>query len=183
MLSENNITCERVREDGDSSEVMKARPGKIVSINVSKRRGTVKTPVPSAELIAGQGIRDDAHVGFGLRQVSLLMIESIELQKKRFEQAGVSSCGEINGKKVELGPGVFAENFTTRGLDLEDVKVGDEFLVAGKIRLRVSQVGKECHTRCAIYKLAGDCIMPTQGIFCEVLDSGEVKVGDEIERV
>ena len=157
--------------------------GKIISINISKRKGQIKTPAPKAELIVGQGIKNDAHLGFGHRQVSLLMSESIEEQKKKFAELGVESCAELKGKKIELAPGVFAENFTTKDINLFDLKIGDELLVAGRIRLRVSQIGKECHTRCAIYKLVGDCIMPAQGIFCEVLDSGEVQTGDSIEKL
>ena len=160
-----------------------ARTGRIISINVSKRKGTIKTPVESAELVAGQGIKGDAHMGFQHRQVSLLMSESIAAQKKKFQEMGVESCAELKGKKIDLNPGVYAENFTTKGIDLSQLKIGDVLEVAGRIRLRVSQIGKECHTRCAIYKLVGDCIMPVQGIFCEVLDSGMVKVGESIERL
>ena len=158
------------------------RRGKIVSINISRRRGTVKKPVAHAELVAGMGLKNDAHIGFGLRQVSLLMSENIEFHKKQLEAAGVKSCIELKGKKIELGPGVFAENLTTRDIELSGLKIGDKLVLAQKFRLRVSQVGKECHTGCAIYKLVGNCIMPAQGIFCEVLDGGELKVGDEIER-
>ena len=161
----------------------KAKRGKIVSINLSKRKGQIKTPVACAEIIAGQGLRGDAHLGFGHRQVSLLMSESIEEQRKRFAELGVESCAELKGKKIEPGPGVFAENFTTRKIELSGLKVGDLLIVAGKIRLRVSQIGKQCHTRCAVYKLVGDCIMPAQGIFCEALDSGDVKTGDTIEKL
>jgi molybdopterin adenylyltransferase len=162
------------------------QPGKrgtIISINISKRKGQIKKPVPSAQLLAGQGIKNDAHINFGHRQVSFLMNEQIQAQKQKWKDLGIESCGEIKGKKIELAPGVFAENFTTQNIDLSGLKIGDQFLVGGKIRLKVSQIGKECHTRCAIYKVVGDCIMPVLGIFCEVLDSGEVKVGDEIERL
>jgi MOSC domain-containing protein YiiM len=149
-----------------------AGAGVIVSINTSRKKGQVKKPVPTAELVAGQGIKDDAHRGFGHRQVSLLALESIEAQKSR---PGGRSC-------VPLEPGAFAENLTTRGIDLASLKVGDELLVGGKIRLRVSQIGKECHTRCEIFKRAGDCIMPGQGIFCEVLEGGMVRAGDLVEK-
>jgi len=149
--------------------------GTIVSINISRKKGQVKTPVPEAQIIAGEGIREDAHRGFGHRQVSLLMIESIE------EQIGRLGGGPETG----IGPGAYAENLTTRGLDLKDLKLGHELLVRAKdgaVRLRVSQIGKECHTKCAIYKIAGDCIMPALGIFCEVLEGGTVRTGDRIEK-
>jgi len=149
--------------------------GTIVSINVSRKKGQAKTPVEEAVLIAGEGIGQDAHRGFGHRQVSLLMLESIEEQKERL--------GDAPG--LVLGPGAYAENLTTRGLELGTVKVGDELVVRGRegaVRLRVSQIGKECHTRCAIFKIAGDCIMPGLGVFCEVVEGGPVRAGDRIEK-
>jgi MOSC domain-containing protein YiiM len=149
--------------------------GTVVSINVSRKKGQAKTPVPEALVMSGEGIKDDAHRGFALRQVSLLMIESIDEHQKRIG----------DGPGFTIGPGTYAENFTTRGIDLRNLKIGDEFLIRGRdrtVRLRVSQIGKECHTKCAIWKLAGDCIMPELGIFCEVLEGGTVRVGDRIEK-
>lgn len=150
--------------------------GTVVSINISRKKGQAKTPVAQAVVIAGEGLREDAHRGFGHRQVSLLMLEKIEEQKGRL--------GE--GAATAIGPGAYAENLTTRGLDLGSLRVGDELAVrggSGTIRLRVSQIGKECHTRCAIFKIAGECIMPELGIFCEVLEGGMVRTGDGIEIV
>ncbi|OGD19694.1 MAG: molybdenum cofactor sulfurase [Candidatus Aminicenantes bacterium RBG_13_64_14] len=149
-----------------------AGAGTIVSVNASRKKGQVKTPVPSAELVAGQGIKDDAHRGFAHRQVSLLMIEDIEEQRSRLAA----------GSSVPLGPGAFAENLTTRGIDLGALSIGDELVVGDAIRMRVSQIGKECHTKCAVFHLAGDCIMPVRGIFCEVLAGGTVRAGDVIEK-
>ena len=146
--------------------------GRIVSINISRKKGQAKTPVREAEVIAGEGIIDDAHRAFGHRQVSLLMLEMIEEQAAR-----------IGGGTIEIGPGAFAENFTTQGIELRDLKVGDELVVGGgRVRLKITQIGKECHTRCAIYKLTGDCIMPELGVFCEVLEGGTVRAGDLIEK-
>ncbi|MGD1010373.1 MAG: MOSC domain-containing protein [Candidatus Aminicenantales bacterium] len=161
-------------ERGKSGQAGRAS-GTIASINVSRKKGRSKTPVPEAQVIAGEGIREDAHRGFGHRQVSLLMIESIEEQAARLG----------GGRETGIGPGAYAENLTTRGIDLKSLKTGDELLVRGKVgavRLRVSQIGKECHTKCAIYKLAGNCIMPGLGIFCEVLEGGTVRAGDRIEK-
>jgi MOSC domain-containing protein YiiM len=156
-----------------SSSAAAEKAGRIVSINISRKKGQVKTPVPEATVVAGEGIIDDAHRAFGHRQVSLLMLESIEEQAARIGDAG----------NIAIGPGAFAENLTTRGLDLRDIKVGDELVIGGgRVRLRISQIGKECHTRCAIYKLTGDCIMPELGVFCEVLEGGTVRVGDAIEK-
>ncbi len=149
-----------------------AAAGAIVSVNTSRKKGQVKTPVPSAELVAGQGIKNDAHRGFAHRQVSLLMIEDLEEQRSRLAA----------GSSVPLGPGAFAENLTTRGIDLGALGIGDELAVGDAIRMRVSQIGKECHTKCAVFHLAGDCIMPVRGIFCEVLAGGTVRAGDVIEK-
>ena len=149
-----------------------AGEGTIVSVNTSRKKGQVKTPVPSAEFVAGLGIKGDAHLGFAHRQVSLLMIEDIEEQKSRLAA----------GSSVPLGPGAFAENLTTRSIDLGALSIGDELAVGNEIRMRVSQIGKECHTKCAVFHLTGDCIMPGRGIFCEVLAGGTVRPGDAIEK-
>jgi MOSC domain-containing protein YiiM len=155
------------------SRAAAGKAGRIVSINISRKKGQVKTPVPEAEVMAGEGIIDDAHRAFGHRQVSLLMLESIEEQADRIGAGG----------PIEIGPGAFAENLTTAGIDLRNIKVGDELWVGGgRVRLKITQIGKECHTRCAIYKIAGECIMPELGVFCEVLEGGKVKVGDTIEK-
>ncbi len=150
--------------------------GTVVSVNTSLKKGQIKRPVPSAVLTAGRGIEGDAHRDFGHRQVSLLAIEDIEAQRERLGAATAAAAA------VELGPGAYAENLTTRGLDLAALRVGDELVVAGTVRLRVSQIGKDCHTKCAVYHLVGDCIMPARGIFCEVLNGGPVRPGDAIER-
>ena len=149
-----------------------AGAGTIVSVNTSRKKGQLKTPVASAELVAGQGIKDDAHLGFAHRQVSLLMIEDIEEQRSRL------AAGPFD----PLGPGAFAENLTTGGIDLGALSIGDELVVGEEIRLRVSQIGKECHAKCAVFHLTGDCIMPVRGIFCEVLAGGTVRPGDAIEK-
>jgi len=147
--------------------------GTVVSVNTSLKKGQIKRPVDAAELRAGRGIEGDAHRDFGHRQVSLLAVEDIEAQKARLGGGGSA---------VLLGPGAFAENLTTRGLDLAALAIGDELVIAGAVRLRVSQIGKECHTKCAVYHLSGDCIMPARGIFCEVLSGGTVRAGDAIEK-
>lgn len=146
--------------------------GVIVSINISQKKGVVKTPVEEAVLIRNQGIDGDAHQNFGSRQVSLLMVESIEKMERELSPQG----------NLKLPPGSFAENITTQGLDLSTVKTGDELIINGQVRLRISQIGKECHTGCAISKITGECIMPTEGIFCEVIDGGKIRKGHSIEK-
>ncbi len=149
------------------------RAGTLVSVNTSAKKGQLKTPVASAELVAGLGIEGDAHKGFAHRQVSLLMIEDIEAQRDRL---GGGEAAAV------LRPGAYAENLTTRGLDLGALGLGDELDVGDAVRLRVTQIGKECHTHCAVYHLIGECIMPVRGIFCEVVRGGGVRPGDRIEK-
>jgi MOSC domain-containing protein YiiM len=157
--------------------------GRIVSINVSDRKRVPKKPVDEAELVAGMGLAGDAHAAPGDRQVSLLMVESIERAKSVVEQRkrqGTADAEELDA--AILVPGIYAENLTTGGIDLSSLGIGDEVRVGRSIRLRVSKIGKECHTKCAIYNLVGDCVMPREGIFCEVLEGGSIQKGDKIER-
>ena len=139
---------------------------KIVSVNISEQKGTVKKPVGRIEL-THRGVRDDAHAGHWNRQVSMLGTESII----KFE-AGA-------GRKVH--PGEFAENITTTGVDLWTAHPLDRFS-SGGIELEVTQIGKECHgTSCAIFKEAGNCVMPKEGIFCRVLSPGILEPGMALE--
>jgi MOSC domain-containing protein YiiM len=146
--------------------------GKIYSINVSAGRGVPKENVSKAMLVKGHGIQDDAHAGMPLRQVSLLDMESVRGQ-----------IADAAAKKatVQIHPGVYAENLTTEGVNLAALKIGDLLRVGKSAVLQISKIGKECHSRCAIYHQVGDCIMPKKGIFAEVLEGGEIAVGDSIE--
>ena len=141
--------------------------GKIVAVCTSKNKGERKTNVGKASLMPGLGLEGDAHAGFQHRQVSLLALESIQ---------------KMRDMGLNVNPGDFAENLTTEGLDLVSLAIGTKLKV-GEVRLEVSQIGKECHTRCAIYYQAGDCVMPKEGIFAIVLTGGNVQVGDTIEVV
>ena len=140
--------------------------GHVRSVNVSERKGTRKKPVESGQIHIDphHGVTGDAHAGDWHRQVSLLAWESIE---------------KARAMGLDVKEGDFAENITTRGFMPFFIPIGT-VLQVGDIRIEVSQVGKVCHTRCAIYYLAGDCIFPREGIFGVVLDSGQVKVGDKI---
>lgn len=146
--------------------------GKIYSINVSAGKGVPKTGVAGAVLLKGLGIQGDAHAGTDIRQVSLLDMESVR---------GQMADAKAKGATVEIRPGVYAENLTTEGLDLAALKIGDRLRAGTSAVLRISKIGKECHSRCAIYHQVGDCIMPRKGVFAEVLEGGEIKVGDAIE--
>jgi MOSC domain-containing protein YiiM len=139
--------------------------GRIVSVNTSERTGVQKQPQPQVELAVEHGIRGDAHAGDWHRQVSLLAMESI--QKMR-------SCG------ADVGPGAFGENVTTEGVVVYELPVGTR-LRLGDSLCEVTQIGKVCHDRCAIFHQVGDCVMPREGIFVRVLQGGTLRAGDAIE--
>ena len=141
--------------------------GKVLAVNVSLNKGERKTAVPAVTLRVEHGIEGDAHAGDWHRQVSLLAMESI---------AKMQALG------LEVGEGDFAENITTQGVDLVSLPVGSR-LTLGETLLEVTQIGKECHTRCAIFYQAGDCVMPKEGIFARVITGGVVRPGDAIELI
>jgi len=139
--------------------------GKVVSVNVSEKKGVVKNPVNEIELVEDFGVKGDAHAGKWHRQVSLLAEESIDKMKKM----GLD----------HLDYGKFAENITTKGIDLPSLKIGTRMII-GEAEVEVTQIGKECHGGCEIKRLVGDCVMPREGIFVKVLKGGKVRVGDDI---
>ena len=130
----------------------------ILSINVSVRTGEQKKPVSRVLLREGHGIVGDAHAGDWHRQVSLLADEDIQT---------------LRGKGIEIGFGDFAENITTRGIDLGSLPVGSRLHI-GPALLEVTQIGKECNTGCAIRQITGDCVMPRKGVFARVIVGGEI---------
>lgn len=141
--------------------------GRVVAVCVSESKGTPKTDVGEGILLPGLGIDGDAHAGFAHRQVSLLAVEDIETMKE---------------KLPDLVPGSFAENITVEGFDLSSLSIGDRISV-GEALLELSQIGKECHTRCAVYHKTGDCIMPKKGLFFKVIEGGRVASGDKVDMV
>lgn len=141
----------------------------IVSVNISKEKGTVKQPVPSITFTSN-GITEDAHAGSWHRQVSLLAQESID------KFAAMES-------DRNFAPGEFAENITTKGIDLTKVNLLDRFRI-GDAELEVTQIGKKCQgDGCAIFKEVGKCVMPKEGIFCRVMQDGTAKAGDVMEYI
>lgn len=138
--------------------------GKIMAVNISEERGTQKKNVHSARLIEDWGIEHDAHAGKWHRQVSLLSYEKIE---------------EFRKKGAPVDGGAFGENLIIQGIDLRHLPVGTR-LACGEVLLEVTQIGKQCHNGCEIFRLMGDCIMPREGIFAKVLRGGMVSEGDEI---
>ena len=139
---------------------------RVVSVNISEKKGTLKKPVPEIKLKLRHGIVGDAHAGDWHRQISLLAEESIDTMRPR--------------APIALDPGVFAENINTEGIDLKHLPVGTRLRI-GETEVEVTQIGKECHNDCAIKKAVGKCVMPTEGIFAVVVKEGVVRPGDEIE--
>lgn len=140
----------------------------VISVNISDEKGTVKHPVPELTINV-KGCAGDAHAGDWHRQVSLLSRESIDSFAEKMTRA--------------IQPGEFAENITTKGLDLGTVSLLDRFVI-GEVELEVTQIGKECHGEsCAIFLEVGKCVMPKEGIFCRVTKTGTIRPGDEIVYV
>ncbi len=140
---------------------------KVIAVCISDKKGMRKKDVGQSVAICNHGFKNDAHAADWHRQISLLAIESIE----KMRQAG-----------LDVGPGDFAENITTEGIDLVNLPVGT-VLNIGEALLEVTQIGKVCHNRCAIYYQAGDCVMPKEGIFVKVIKNGLIKNGDSIRIV
>jgi len=136
----------------------------VIAVNISQSKGERKTSVSSVEFKVDHGIVGDAHAGDWHRQISLLAKESIDKMRKL---------------GLDVDSGDFAENITTQGLDLVALPIGTHVEV-GEALVEVTQIGKECHTRCAIYHQAGDCVMPKEGIFARVLKGGMVMTGDVV---
>jgi len=141
--------------------------GKVIAVCISTNKGERKTPVAAVELREEHGIVGDAHAGPWHRQVSLLARESID---------------KMRALGLDVTTGDFAENLTTEGVDLLALPIGTRLSV-GEAELEVTQIGKECHTRCAIYYQAGDCVMPKEGIFARVLRGGTVRPGDAVVQL
>ncbi len=140
--------------------------GKVVAVNISRDKGTKKRNVRRCELLMAFGLKGDAHGGHWHRQVSLLANESIDKMRQ---------------KGLEAAYGDFAENITTEDIDLLNLPIGTTLRVGQEVILRMTQKGKECHDRCAIYYQMGDCVMPREGVFAEVIHPGQIAVGDSIE--
>ncbi len=138
---------------------------KVLAINVSETTGVIKKPVGKAVFIEGKGIEGDGHYGLSdMKQVSLLANESVD---------------KMRAMGLELSAGAFAENITTEGIELKTLPIGTRLQI-GETLHEVSQIGKTCHTGCAIKQQTGTCVMPTEGIFTKIISGGTIKPGDEI---
>lgn len=140
----------------------------IIGINISEQKGVPKKTIESGEFIVDFGLKGDAHGGNWHRQVSFLGQESID------KMTALGIKGLCTGK--------FAENITTQGIELYTLPIGTKLKIAD-VEFEVTQIGKECHQKCAIYNKVGNCIMPTEGIFAKVMKGGIIKTGDKIEVV
>ena len=138
----------------------------VTAVNISEKKGVRKHEVPYIDVKCHHGIVGDAHAGDWHRQISLLAEESVDTMR--------AVC------PIPLDAGVFAENINTEGLDLKNLPVGTHLKI-GETEVEVTQIGKECHSDCAIKKAVGKCVMPTEGIFAVVVKEGTVRAGDEIE--
>jgi MOSC domain-containing protein YiiM len=137
----------------------------VKTVSVSRTKGVKKTNAPQVFLKVDHGVEGDAHAGPWHRQVSLLAMESIS---------------KIRAKGLDVNPGDFAENITTEGIELHTLPVGTLLQLGDAIQVEVTQIGKECHNRCAIFHAVGDCVMPREGIFVRVLKGGVVRPGDSV---
>ena len=140
---------------------------RVVSVNISEKKGTVKHPVAEIQLKIRHGIAGDAHAGDWHRQISMLAQESVDKMRRLLPQ---------------LKAGAFAENINTEGIDLKSLPVGTR-LGIGETEVEVTQIGKECHNDCAIKKATGSCVMPTEGIFVIVVKEGTVRPGDAVSII
>jgi MOSC domain-containing protein YiiM len=138
---------------------------RIVAVSISREKGEKKINMDQAHLIPDHGLDRDAHAGDWHRQVSLLDMQSI---------------AKIRDKGLDVDPGNFAENITTKGLQLWELPVGTRMRLGDTVLVEVTQIGKECHNRCAIFHQVGDCVMPREGIFAKVLEPGTIRPGDPI---
>lgn len=138
---------------------------RVTSVNISEKKGTMKHEVPEIRLRRRHGIVGDAHAGDWHRQISMLAEESVDKMREKLPR---------------LKPGAFAENINTEGILLKALPVGTRLRV-GETIVEVTQIGKECHNDCAIKRAAGECVMPTEGIFVIVVQEGTVRAGDAIE--
>ena len=143
---------------------MEPLKGIVQAICISEKRGIEKTEIPKAHLIKDFGIEGDAHAGKWHRQVSLLSYDKVK---------------EFNERGAQVGHGAFGENLVVEGVDFKKLPVGS-ILEVGTAKLRITQIGKECHNHCAIFQRMGECIMPQEGVFAEVLKDGDVQKGDEM---
>lgn len=164
MFSGNDVWSDKIMDNKRLK-----RKGKIVAISISKKKGIPKTNITQAKLIEDFGIEGDIHAGKWHRQVSFLAMESIDKMRAK----GLPT----------LRPGAFAENITTEFIDIPNLQIGSKIKIGAGTELEITQIGKECHSKCAIFFTVGDCVMPREGIFAKVIKGGEIFVGDDVQVI
>jgi MOSC domain-containing protein YiiM len=145
-------------------DLEEAKMGKIIAICISEKRGTEKKNIGECNIIEGFGLENDAHGGNWHRQISLLSYNKVL---------------DFNERGGAVEDGAFGENILVEGIDFKTLPIGTIFK-CNEVVLELTQVGKECHAHCEIYKRVGDCIMPREGVFAKVIHGGKIKVGDEL---
>jgi molybdopterin adenylyltransferase len=166
-ISKHTVPGDRHKAQSTNKKHLTA--GRVISVNISDRKGTSKMPVKSISLKKGFGVENDAHGG-SKRQVSILAVESL---------SSLKGAGN-HSNQIEIKPGLFAENITTELIDLSSLSVGD-IINIGQTQLCLTEKGKVCPRKCSIYYKLGDCIMPKEGLFFDVVKEGVVQVGDIVE--
>ena len=166
IKEENNMNIDLISGEPEADYRKEIAAGKVIAVSISKKRGIPKTNIDSANLIENYGIEGDIHAGNWHRQISFLALESID----KMRRSGLP----------KLRPGAFAENITTEFLTLPSLKIGTRMRIGKEAVIEITQIGKECHNKCAIYVKVGDCVMPLEGIFGKVVKSGQIKVNDDI---
>lgn len=141
--------------------------GNVIAVCISEKKGVQKKNVGSARFIEDWGIENDAHAGKWHRQVSLLSHDRVE---------------EFRARGAVVDNGAFGENLVVSGFDFKNLPVGTKFR-CNDVLLEMTQIGKQCHAHCEIYKVMGDCIMPREGVFARVLHGGTISVGDTLSIV
>ena len=155
-----------IGKENTKTEPIPNNAGSVIAVSISHRKGVKKTGIHQGRMIENFGLEHDAHAGDWHRQVSLLAVESIN---------------KIRSKGLEVNPGDFAENIATIGADWKTMPVGTQVRLGETALIEISQIGKECINKCAIYYQAGDCIMPREGVFARVLEGGIIRCGDTVE--
>jgi MOSC domain-containing protein YiiM len=155
-------------QDAKSEEQELTALGRIVAVSISDRKGVKKINIDQGLLVENSGLEGDAHAGDWHRQISLLAQESI---------------AKIRAKGLDVSSGDFAENITTVGFAIEKLPVGTRLQIGAEALVEITQIGKVCHNRCAIFHQVGDCVMPREGIFARILHGGTIRPGDAIVRV
>jgi MOSC domain-containing protein YiiM len=156
-----------------------------MSVNLSPSKGTAKRPIARGLLVPAWGLEGDSHCGPGPRQLSLLAWEAVERQMAEMRAKGVAcpkkfSLAREGDDPTALCPGAYAENITTRGVDLSTLRPGDTLTIGQSALIEVTRIGKECHRHCAVYERLGECVMPREGVFARILSGGPVGEGDEV---